>query len=141
MSSWSVSPVKQKDLTERMRRLGVLESDLDESFVRSSGPGGQNVNKTASCVVLLHRPTGQMVKCQKTRSQALNRFFARRILLDRIERTVLGAQSAEQQRIEKVRRQKRRRSRRARQRLLAEKRRQSEKKTLRKGVGSDFSEG
>lgn len=114
-----------------MRRLGVRPEDLVESFVRSSGPGGQKVNKTSTCVVLLHRPTGFKVKCQTERSQALNRFLARRMLLDKIERHRLGVLSAEKQRIEKIRRQKRRRSRRAKVRMLAEKRYQAEKKALR----------
>ncbi len=120
-----------------MRALGVRERDLEEQFVRSSGAGGQKVNKTSTCVVLHHRPTGIRVKCQKERSQALNRFLARRILLDKIETKLVGAQSAEEQRIEKVRRQKRRRSRRAKLRMLADKRRQAEKKILRVSVRPD----
>ena len=89
------------------------------------------MNKTSTCVVLVHLPTGLKVKCQSERSQALNRFLARRMLLDKIEQEMLGARSAEQQRIEKIRRQKRRRSRRAKARMLAEKRQQAEKKALR----------
>ncbi len=117
-----------------MHRLGVREADLKESFVRSSGAGGQKVNKTATCVILLHRPSGQTVKCQKARTQGLNRFLARRILLDKIERKILGIKTAERQRIEKIRRQKRKRSRRARERMLANKRHQAEKKALRAPV-------
>ncbi|MBI4209229.1 MAG: peptide chain release factor-like protein [Deltaproteobacteria bacterium] len=129
-----VSPAKAKLLAEKMERLGVREEDVEESFVRSSGAGGQKVNKTSSCVVLLHRPTGIQVKCQQERSQALNRFLARRLLLDKIEEKILGAWSAEQQRIAKIRRQKRRRSKRAKEKLLADKRFQAEKKTLRKSI-------
>ena len=81
-----VTPQKLAALRRRMEELGVRESDLEESFVRSGGKGGQNVNKVASCVVLVHRPTGTRVKCQKDRSQAMNRFFARRMLLDQLER-------------------------------------------------------
>src|SRR3972149_635601 len=73
-----VSPGKEKSLLERMQALGVREQDIEEQFVRSSGAGGQKVNKTSSCVVLYHRPTGIRVKCQQERSQALNRFLARR---------------------------------------------------------------
>src|SRR3989304_196550 len=73
-----------------MARLGIREEDLEETFVRSSGPGGQHVNKTATAVALTHRPSGVTVRCQKTRSQAMNRFYARRILLDKIERQRLG---------------------------------------------------
>jgi len=129
-----VSPGKEKSLLERMQALGVREQDIEEQFVRSSGAGGQKVNKTSSCVVLHHRPTGIRVKCQQERSQALNRFLARRILLDKIETKLRGAESAEQQEIAKIRRQKRKRSRRAKQKLLADKRHQAEKKSSRAGV-------
>ena len=129
-----VSSAKEKLLLERMRALGVREQDIEEQFVRSSGAGGQKVNKTSSCVVLHHRPTGIQVKCQQERSQALNRFLARRILLDKIEAKIRGAESAEQQAIARMRRQKRRRSRRAKQKLLADKRHQAEKKSSRAGV-------
>ena len=137
MALFVVSPEKEKELIRRMRALGVQEKDLEEQFVRSSGAGGQKVNKTSTCVVLHHRPTGIRVKCQKERSQALNRFLARRILLDKIEAKVAGAQSAEEQRNEKIRRQKRRRSRRAKLRLLADKHHQAEKKSLRGSVRPD----
>jgi len=132
-----VSPGKEKSLLERMQALGVREQDIEEQFVRSSGAGGQKVNKTSSCVVLHHRPTGIRVKCQQERSQALNRFLARRILLDKIETKLRGAESAEQQEIAKIRRQKRKRSRRAKQKLLADKRHQAEKKSSRAAVRSD----
>ena len=131
MSLFPVSARKKSQLEERMSKLGVRPEDLEEHFVRSSGAGGQHVNKASTCVVLVHRPTGLRVKCQSERSQALNRFLARRILLDKIERQRQGLIASEQQRIEKVRRQKRRRSRRARARILAEKRHQATKKTLR----------
>lgn len=75
-----VSPEKETALRERMEQLGVLESNLLETFIRLSGPGGQKVNKTSSCVYLVHLPTGLSVKCQKERSQAMNHFLARRIL-------------------------------------------------------------
>jgi protein subunit release factor B len=129
-----VSPSKEKSLLERMQALGVREHDIEEHFVRSSGAGGQKVNKTSSCVVLHHRPTGIRVKCQQERSQALNRFLARRILLDKIETKLKGAESAEQQEIARIRRQKRKRSRRAKLKLLADKRHQAEKKSSRAAV-------
>jgi len=135
-----VSPGKEKSLLGRMQALGVREQDIEEQFVRSSGAGGQKVNKTSSCVVLHHRPTGIRVKCQQERSQALNRFFARRILLDKIEAKLRGAESAEQKEIAKIRRQKKRRSRRAKQKILADKRHQAEKKSTRAAVRSDYDE-
>ena len=134
MSLFNISPEKETALQERMDRLGVSENDFRETFIRSSGPGGQKVNKTSSCVQLLHVPTGLAVKCQQERSQALNRFLARRLLLDRIERMQTGVVSAEKQRIEKLKRQKRRRSRRAQEKILEQKHIQSEKKSLRAKV-------
>jgi protein subunit release factor B len=121
--AFPVSPQKNDELTARMAKLGVREADLDETFVRGSGPGGQHVNKTATCVMLVHRPSGISVRCQASRSQGLNRFYARRLLLEKIERQQLGEASAEQQRIEKLRRQKRKRSKRAKAKMLDEKRR------------------
>jgi len=130
----SVSIEKEKELLERMQRLGLSEGDLQETFIRSSGPGGQKVNKTATCVYLVHVPSGMSVKCQKTRSQAMNRFLARRILLERMERLQKGQADAERRRIEKLKRQKRKRSKRAQEKVLQAKRRQSEKKALRSKV-------
>jgi protein subunit release factor B len=138
MSAFPVSPEKEQQLAERMAGLGVRESEIEESFVRSGGHGGQNVNKTSTCVMLVHRPTGLQVKCQTTRQQGLNRFIARRLLLDKIERVQKGRVATEEARIEKIRRQKRKRSRRAKDRMLANKSRQSEKKAARKAGGRDW---
>lgn len=137
MGAFPVSAEKEGLLAQRMAALGVKETDIEESFVRSGGHGGQNVNKTATCVMLLHRPTGLQVKCQTTRQQGLNRFIARRLLLDKIEQRQTGVVAAEQARIEKIRRQKRRRSRRAKERMLADKTRHSAKKESRRAVGSE----
>ena len=117
-SNTMVGGEKEKALQEKMERLGIKESDIVERFIRSRGHGGQNVNKVATCVYLKHLPTGIEVKCQQERHQAINRFFARRLLVQKIEQMVLGRQSEEQQRIERVRRQKRRRSRRAKEKVL-----------------------
>ena len=122
-----------------MNELGIREDDLVERFIRSRGHGGQNVNKVSTCVYLKHEPTGIEVKCQQERSQALNRFLARRILTEKIENMMLGKESREQQRIEKIRRQKRRRSRRAKEKVLELKHAQSFKKRSR-AVKPDVSE-
>jgi len=135
MSSFPVSPGKKAQLDERMAKLGVRESDIDESFVKSGGHGGQNVNKLATCVMLVHRPTGLQVKSQETRQQGLNRFIARRLLLDKIEELQTGKVAAEQAKIEKIRRQKRKRSRRAKERMLADKSHRADKKSARRDFG------
>jgi protein subunit release factor B len=134
VNAFPVSSDKEAQLAARMAALGVTEGELEETFVRSGGHGGQNVNKTSTCVMLLHRPTGLQVKCQATRQQGLNRFLARRLLLDKIEALRKGHVAAEQARIEKIRRQKRRRSRRARNRMLADKAHHSDKKRSRQRV-------
>jgi protein subunit release factor B len=137
MASFPVSPERIAALAARMAALGVREDDLDEKFVRSGGPGGQNVNKLSTCVLLVHRPTGTRVKCQTTRSQALNRFLARRLLLEKLERSQSAVADAARARTEKTRRQKRRRSRRAKDQMLADKARRADTKQLRRRVEGD----
>ncbi len=127
-----VSETKWKELNERMIRLALSEEDISEHFVRSSGAGGQKVNKTSSCVVLKHRPSGIEVKCQIDRSQSLNRYLARRILVEKLERQVLGAKSAAEKKAWKIRKQKAKRSKRAKEKMLENKKMRAQKKELRK---------
>ena len=134
MINLGINPQKQKSLEDKMQKLGIFEKDICEKFVRSQGKGGQNLNKTATCVYLKHLPTQIEIKCQAERSQILNRFLARKMLVNKIEQIVLGKKSEEQQRIEKIRRQKRKRSKRAKEKLLRNKHYQSEKKETRKKV-------
>lgn len=120
-----------EELERRMEALGIFEEDLDEQFILGSGAGGQKINKTNSCVRLKHLPTGLEIKCQKERSRSLNRYYARKMLCEKIEEQVLQEKSRKQQEIEKIRRQKRKRSKRAKEKMLEGKKLQSDKKNLR----------
>lgn len=134
MSEGVLGTAKREQLEARMAKLGILEADLLEKFVQGSGSGGQKINKTSSCVYLKHIPSGREIKCQKTRSLSLNRYYARVELCEQIEEEVLGEKSKRQQEIEKIRRQKRRRSRKQRAKMLDDKHKHAEKKELRKPV-------
>lgn len=128
---------KEARLRERMAELGIREEDLRETFVQGGGPGGQKINKTASCVCLRYEPPEGPaidVKCQRTRSLALNRYYARWELCERLAERREGERSLRQQEAEKIRRQKRRRSRRQKAKMLADKRHQGEKKAARRRV-------
>ena len=129
-----VGPRKEAALREKMVRFNVREEDIRERFIRSSGAGGQNVNKTSTCVSLTHGPTGIQVKCQRERSQGLNRYVARVLLVRKIEERILGKESEERQRQEKIRRQKRKRSKRAKLKMLEDKHKHALKKASRSGV-------
>lgn len=129
-----ITQEKWEKLQERMDKLGISEADLTEQFIRASGKGGQKVNKTSSCVHLIHKPSGIEIKCKQSRLQGSNRFFARRNLCDRLEEKILGIKSKRRQKQEKTRRQKRRRSRRAKNKMLDAKTKHGEKKARRRPV-------
>ncbi len=132
-----ISENKWKELEARMEELGVKEADITEKFILGSGRGGQNLQKTSSCVYLKHSPTGFEVKCQKSRSQEQNRFFARRELLDKIEHQILGEKSKRTQEIEKIRRQKQRKTRKQKAKMIADKKQRSGVKETRKPPTSE----
>jgi protein subunit release factor B len=137
MNPSGITPSKYAELQRRLLSLGVNPSDLEERFIRGGGAGGQKINKTSSTVVLRHRPTGIEVRCQSERSQALNRFLARRELCDRIEERTRGALNARRQEQERIRRQKRRRSRRQKAIMLADKRHRGAIKSARRRTPGD----
>ena len=112
MINFGVTDKKAEELRQRMSGCGLTEEDLEERFIRSGGPGGQKVNKTSTCVYLKHAPSGLEVKMQKTRSQGLNRFYARRRMCELLEEKNPTKKSAGQLKGEKIRKQKDRRKRR-----------------------------
>jgi protein subunit release factor B len=112
MTEFAVSEEKNRWLRQKMAELGVREEDLEETFVRSSGHGGQHVNKTSTCVQLHHKPSGISVSASRERSQSVNRFLARRELLERLE-ALNGGETPEMKRIMRLRKQKDRRRRRS----------------------------
>jgi protein subunit release factor B len=132
MIDFGTSPEKQNKLYQKMAELGVLESDLEEKFIRSGGKGGQNVNKVSTAVYLKHIPSGIEVKAQTERSQLLNRYRARQVLIEKLDQKINNEKSQKQQEIEKIRRQKRKRSKRAKNKMIDDKKKQGQKKALRR---------
>lgn len=103
---------KKNALVALQAQLGIKDSEFDESFVRGSGKGGQKQNKTANCVVLVHTPSGKRVKCQKDRSREVNRFLAKRQILEALADEFGLAQSPKSKEIEKIQKRKQRKKRR-----------------------------
>jgi len=114
MIDFGITERKTAELEQRMKRCELFEKDIEEKFVRSGGPGGQKVNKSSTCVHLKHLPTGMAVKMQKTRTQSLNRYYARIRLCEMLEKDLLAGQSPQAKRLAKIRKQKDRRRRRSR---------------------------
>ena len=111
MIDFGVTERKKAELEQRMQKCNLFEKDIEEKFVRSSGAGGQKVNKSSTCVHLKHIVSGLAVKVQKSRSQGLNRYYARKRMCELLENKLLGKESPETKRIEKIRKQKDRRKR------------------------------
>ncbi len=115
-------PGKDKlfDLEKRMNLLGIKKEDIEEKFIKASGRGGQKVNKSSSAVFLKHKKTDLSVKCGKARSQRLNRFFALRRLIEKIEETMTGRDEKKFKKIEKIKKQKQNRKRKTQKKLTAQ---------------------
>ena len=137
MNAVALRPETIQRIQSRMALAELADADIEETFVRGSGSGGQKINKTSSCVQLKHLPTGTIVRCQETRSREANRWLAREMLAERLLQARESELSARRQEEEKIRRQKRRRSRRQKARMLADKKHQSDKKALRRSVSPD----
>ncbi len=126
---------KWDSLREEMDKYQIFEDDLIEKFILGSGPGGQKINKTHSCVYLKHIPTGFEVKCQKTRSREQNRFHARRELVEKVKGEIYQEETKRKKEADKIRKQKKRRSRKSKEKMLEEKHQRGEVKENRRSPG------
>ena len=117
MINFGITERKTQELEQRMHKCNLLEIDLEETFVRSGGAGGQKVNKSSTCVHLKHIPSGLAVKVQKSRSQGLNRYYARKQMCELLENKLLGKESPEAKKLERIRKQKDRRRRRTEEKV------------------------
>jgi protein subunit release factor B len=127
----SISKDKEDDIKRLMHKIGLKEEDLIEKFILGSGRGGQNLQKTYSCVYLKHVPSGIEVKCQKDRSREINRWLARRAICEKFQNEILLQKTKKIQEIEKIRRQKKTRSRKQKRKMIEDKRKHHQKKSLR----------
>jgi peptide chain release factor len=134
MKLFNTNTPKDNALTSKLKSLNILDKDISESFIHSGGKGGQNVNKVATCVQLIHIPTGIIIKCSRTRQQGLNRYWAYVLLAQKIESLATAKKLKKQHLSEKERRTHRKRSKRSKQRMLDDKKHQSHKKAQRRDV-------
>lgn len=112
MINFGITEQKKEELEQRMQKCNLFEKDISEKFVRSSGSGGQKVNKSSTCVHLKHITSGLSVKIQKSRSQGLNRYYARKRMCELLENKLFGKESTDAKRTENIRKQKDRNRRR-----------------------------
>jgi protein subunit release factor B len=122
-------------LIKKANELGIQPEDITENYIKGSGKGGQKINKTSSCVMLKHLPSGIMVKCQKHREQSKNRLSAYKLLILKIDDQVKGNKSDRAMAIFKLRKQKKRRSAKAKAKMMEDKTHRSEVKKLRGDKG------
>jgi protein subunit release factor B len=127
----------EKDVCRRLSALGVQPCDIEERFVRGTGPGGQKINKTSSTIWLQHKPTGKEVRCQAERSQVANRMRAWELLCAKLEALRREAAAQVQAGREMERRRTRQKSHRQKARMIEGKRRRAGVKSSRGRVGAD----